>query len=89
MCLAFFDRDIGSLRYMVNQSFRSVKWSNVALLQEATTCDVASTIDSCMKEHNISVPFFLQQQLLIYITLKHSMRKEFLDYRAESSKSYC
>lgn len=26
-------------------------------LQEATTSDVASTIDSCMKEHNILVAF--------------------------------
>lgn len=27
----------------------------VVHLQQATTFDVASTIDSCMKEHNISV----------------------------------
>ena len=58
MFLAFFDRDIGILRYMVINQCNLLDQFNEAImvhLQEATTCDVASTIDSSMKEHNISV----------------------------------
>ena len=58
-------------------------------LQEATTCDVASTIDNFKKQHNISVPFFLQQQLLIYnVNARYtSVEKKFSDYRHIQDKA--